>query len=83
MVYVVEGHASACPQTVGVDVKYVALTLIKLKREVSASIMRPIKNVELLFQCYLVLVNTIYYFIQFGGIRTHFEWKKSTLETIC
>ena len=67
----------------GVDVKYVALTLIKLKREVSASIMRPIKNVELLFQCYLVLVNTIYYFIQFGGIGTHFEWKKSTLETIC
>ena len=63
--------------------KYVALTLIKLKREVSASIMRPIKNVELLFQCYLVLVNTIYYFIQFGGIRTLFEWKKSTLETIC
>ena len=29
--YVVEGHASACPQTVGVDVKCVALTLIKLK----------------------------------------------------
>ena len=28
--YVVEGHASACPQTVGVDVKCVALTLIKL-----------------------------------------------------
>ena len=79
LVYVVEGHASACPQTVGVDVKYVALTLIKLKREVSASIMRPNKNVDLLFQCYLVLVNTIYYFIQFGGIRTHFKWKKSTL----
>ena len=79
MVYVVEGHASACPQTVGVDVKYVALTLIKLKREVSASIMRPNKNVDLLFQCYLVLVNTIYYFIQFGGIRTDFKWKKSTL----
>ena len=73
LVYVVEGHASACPQTVGVDEKYVALTLIKLKREVSASIMRPIKNVHLLFQCYLVLVNTIYYFIQFGGIRTHFK----------
>ena len=72
LVYVVEGHASACPQTVGVDVKYVALTLIKLKREVSASIMRPNKNVDLLFHCYLVLVNTIYYFIQFGGIRTHF-----------
>ena len=30
LVYVVEGHASACPQTVGVGVKYVALTLIKL-----------------------------------------------------
>ena len=59
MVYVVEGHASACPQTVGVDVKYVALTLIKLKREVSASIMRPNKNVDLHFHCYLVLVNTI------------------------
>ena len=59
LVYVVEGHASACPQTVGVDVKYVALTLIKLKREVSASIMRPNKNVDLLFHCYLVLVNTI------------------------
>ena len=73
LVYVVEGHASACPQTVGVDVKYVALTLIKLKREVSASIMRPNKNVDLLFQCYLVLVNTINYFIQFGGIRTHFK----------
>ena len=72
LVYVVEGHASACPQTVGVDVKYVALTLIKLKREVSASIMRPNKNVDLLFHCYLVLVKTIYYFIQFGGIRTHF-----------
>ena len=72
LVYVVEGHASACPQTVGVDVKYVVLTLIKLKREVSASIMRPNKNVDLLFHCYLVLVNTIYYFIQFGGIRTHF-----------
>ena len=72
LVYVVEGHASACPQTVGVDEKYVALTLIKLKREVSASIMRPIKTVDLVFQCYLVLVNTIYYFIQFGGIRTHF-----------
>ena len=79
LVYVVEGHASACPQTVGVNVKYVALTLIKLKREVSASIMRPNKNVDLLFHCYLVLVNTIYYFIQFGGIRTHFKWKKSTL----
>ena len=83
LVYVVEGHASACPQTVGVDVKYVALKLIKLKREVSASIMRPNKNVDLFFHCYLVLVNTIYYFIQFGGIRTHFYWKKSTLKTIC
>ena len=51
LVYVVEGHASACPQTVGVGVKYVALTLIKLKREVSASIMRPIENIDLLFQC--------------------------------
>ena len=38
--YVVEGHASACPQTVGVDVKCVALTLIKLKYDVSASIMK-------------------------------------------
>ena len=26
LVYVVEGHASACPQTVGVDVNYGALT---------------------------------------------------------
>ena len=40
LVYVVEGHASACPQTVGVDVKCVALTLIKLKYDVSASIMK-------------------------------------------
>ena len=38
--YVVEGHASACPQTVCVDVKCVALTLIKLKYDVSASIMK-------------------------------------------
>ena len=59
LVYVVEGHASACPQTVGVDKKFVALTLVKQKREVSASIMRPNKNVDLLFHCYLVLVNTI------------------------
>ena len=36
LVYVVEGHASACPQTVGVDVKCVALTLIKLCYEVLA-----------------------------------------------
>ena len=48
LVYVVEGHASACPQTVGVDVKYVALTLIKLKYDVSASIMKCNIQFELL-----------------------------------
>ena len=48
LVYVVEGHASACPQTVGVDVKYVALTLIKLKYDVSASIMKRNNQFELL-----------------------------------
>ena len=46
--YVVEGHASACPQTVGVDVKCVALTLIKLKYYVSASIMKRNNQFELL-----------------------------------
>ena len=48
LVYVVEGHASACPQTVGVDVKYVALTLIKLKYDVSVSIMKCNIQFELL-----------------------------------
>ena len=48
LVDVVEGHASACPQTVGVDVKCVALTLIKLKYDVSASIMKRNKQFELL-----------------------------------
>ena len=48
LVYVVEGHASACPQTVGVDVKYVALTLIKLKYYVSTSIMKRNNQFELL-----------------------------------
>ena len=48
LVYVVEGHASACPQTVGVDVKCVALTLIKLKYYVSASIMKRNNQFELL-----------------------------------
>ena len=48
LVYVVEGHASACPQTVGVDVKYVAWTLIKLKYNVSASIMKCNIQFELL-----------------------------------
>ena len=48
LVYVVEGHASACPQTVGVDKKYVTLTLIKLKYYVSASIMKPNNQFELL-----------------------------------
>ena len=48
LVYVVEGHASACPQTVGVDKKYVALTLIKLKYYVSASIMKLNNQFELL-----------------------------------
>ena len=48
LVYVVEGHASACPQTVGVDVKCVALTLIKLKYDVSASIMKRNNQFELL-----------------------------------
>ena len=46
--YVVEGHASACPQTMGVDVKCVALTLIKLKYDVSASIMKCNIQFELL-----------------------------------
>ena len=46
--YVVEGHASACPQTVCVDVKCVALTLIKLKYYVSASIMKRNNQFELL-----------------------------------
>ena len=47
--YVVEGHASACPQTVGVDVKCVALTLIKLKYYVSsASILKSNIQFELL-----------------------------------
>ena len=46
--YVVEGHASACPQTMGVDVKCVALTLIKLKYDVSASIMKRNNQFELL-----------------------------------
>ena len=46
--YVVEGHASACPQTVCVDVKCVALTLIKLKYDVSASIMKRNNQFELL-----------------------------------
>ena len=48
LVYVVEGHASACPQTVGVDVKYVAWTLFKLKYDVSASIMKRNNQFELL-----------------------------------
>ena len=48
LVYVVEGHASACPQTVGVDVKCVALTLIKLKYYVSASILKGNIQFELL-----------------------------------
>ena len=48
LVYVDEGHASACPQTVGVDVKYVAWTLIKLKYNVSASIMKCNIQFELL-----------------------------------
>ena len=48
LVYVVEGHASACPQTVGVDVKCVALTLIKLNYYVSASIMKCNIQFELL-----------------------------------
>ena len=48
LVYVVEGHASACPQTMGVDVKCVALTLIKLKYDVSASIMKCNIQFELL-----------------------------------
>ena len=48
LVYVVEGHASACPQTVGVDVKCVALTLIKLEYDVSASIMKRNIQFELL-----------------------------------
>ena len=48
LVYVVEGHASACPQTVGVDVKCVALTLIKLKYYVSVSIMKRNNQFELL-----------------------------------
>ena len=48
LVYVVEGHASACPQTVGVDVKYVAWTLIKLKYDVSASIKKCNIQFELL-----------------------------------
>ena len=46
--YVVEGHASACPQTVRVDVKCVALTLIKLKYYVSASILKGNNQFELL-----------------------------------
>ena len=46
--YVVEGHASACPQTMGVDVKCVALTLIKLKYDGSASIMKCNIQFELL-----------------------------------
>ena len=46
--YVVEGHASACPQTVCVDVKCVALTLMKLKYDVSASIMKCNIQFELL-----------------------------------
>ena len=46
--YVVEGHASACPQTVCVDLKCVALTLIKLKYDVSASIMKCNIQFELL-----------------------------------
>ena len=46
--YVVEGHASACPQTVCVDVKCVALTLIKLNYDVSASIMKCNIQFELL-----------------------------------
>ena len=48
LVYVVEGHASACPQTVGVDVKCVALMLIKLKYYVSVSIMKRNNQYELL-----------------------------------
>ena len=47
LVYVVEGHASACPQTVGVDVKCVALTLMKLKYDVSAYIMKRNNHFEL------------------------------------
>ena len=53
LVYVVEGHASACPQTMGVDVKCVALTLIKLKYDVSASIMKCNIQFELLLICYI------------------------------
>ena len=60
LVYVVEGHASACPQTVGVDVKYVALTLMKLISEVFASIMKRKNNVQLFFSCYLGSISTIY-----------------------
>ena len=58
LVYVVEGHASACPQTVGVDVKYVALTLIKLKYYVSASIMK-LNNLNFYKSVTYIPINTI------------------------
>ena len=58
LVYVVEGHASACPQTVGVDVKCVALTLIKLKYYVSASILNR-NNLKFYKSVTYIPINTI------------------------
>ena len=67
LVYVVEGHASACPQTVGVDVKYVALTLIKLCYEVLASIMKRNNQFELLLPVIYYSINTICLLKRFSG----------------
>ena len=67
LVYVVEGHASACPQTVGVGVKYVALTLIKLYYDVSAYIIKRNNQFELLLPVIYNPINTICLVKRFSG----------------
>ena len=67
LVYVVEGHASACPQTVGVDKKFVALTLIKLCYEVLASIMKRNNQFELLLPIIYNSINIICLVKRFSG----------------
>ena len=67
LVYVVEGHASACPQTVGVGVKYVALTFIKLYYDVSAYIIKRNNQFELLLPVIYNPINTICLVKRFSG----------------
>ena len=67
LVYVVEGHASACPQTVDVDEKYVVLTLIKLYNDVSAYIIKRNNQFELLLPVIYNSINTICLVKRFSG----------------